>query len=333
MAVSEVTVRVRVLRARLFELGLYSSLLTTATMVAWWFWQRQAVGNALPGDMAPEMADSLPILTRLLLQKPIVLAFALAELILGLALLLAVVPMGWWLKSGQLEHPEVSPVTWLARSLSGTLSPAEEMPPAVPNAETAPALDNPVQLAAQPPGAGAVTPAQGGDAPAPASPGQPPQPQQPAANPAQPPAPAQNGTQPTPVQSGVPSPASQPPQPAQPPQSDQPAQSAQPPEMSPAQESSGLLQSLEIPPEEESLESLTDVSDILASFIDEDLVDPMLAELSASLEDVEIVALATSSRRLAHELHYARSRRPVAEPAKLVGEREHEAGVPVWSGR
>jgi len=78
---------------------------------------------------------------------------------------------------------------------------------------------------------------------------------------------------------------------------------------------------------------LTDVSDILASFVDEDLIDPMLAELSASLEDVEIATLAAASRRLARELQAARIRRPVAEPVKLVGGRERETGAPVWSGR
>lgn len=111
MVVSENKLQVKVRSSRLLELGLYSSLLSALTVLAWWFWVRQTVevgglGGMMPEESLSEVAASMPILTRLLLQKSIIFTFALAQSILGLALLLALVPGRWWLGIGLAEHSE-----------------------------------------------------------------------------------------------------------------------------------------------------------------------------------------------------------------------------------
>jgi hypothetical protein len=213
------------------------------------------------------VAVSLPILTRLLLQKPIVLTFALAQFVLGLALLLALVPARWWLGSGLAAHPEEALAEW-PEHLLGDMPTEFELDPALAaaadQASAAQANGQAGTASGSAPGAGP------GTAPGAAQP-------QPGAEQSQ--SSQQPGQQPgTPAAPG---------------------------------QSSGL-QDLAEPIEEELLESLSDVSDILASFLDDEPTDPLLTQLSASLEDIEITALAHASRRMAHELAHSQPRRPIA---------------------
>lgn len=269
MAVSEIKLQVKVRHARLLELGLYSSLLSAFTVLVWWVWQRQTVDMAVldgiaSGEALSEVAVSLPILTRLLLQKPIILTFALAQFVLGLALLMAIVPARWWLGARPATRTGAALEEWPDHLLDELATEGE--------------LDSAFAAG------GAQTPAAQANGQPGATPGSTPGAAQPGAAKSQ-----------TSQQSGTPAALGQ----------------------------SSALQDLAEPVEEELLESLSDVSDILASFMDDEPTDPRLVGLSASLDEIEITALADASRQLAHHLQHAQPRRPLADrPNKPVLQRQ-----------
>ncbi|HXF63351.1 MAG TPA: hypothetical protein VNK95_17110, partial [Caldilineaceae bacterium] len=141
---------------------------------------------------------SSSLLTRLFLQRSIVLTFALAEFVLGIAALLACVPMGWWLRSDVFAVPEVSPVTWLAQTIRRGAAPGE---PASTPASAGDAVDpaQPAASGAQPEPALSAQDQPAAQAQPPVTPGQPATPEQkgpPASPQAQPPAVTQPPSQP-----------------------------------------------------------------------------------------------------------------------------------------
>ena len=111
----DATTVVQVNRHRLLELGLYSSTFTTVTVVAWWFWQAQIDPAQL--TVALVANDLGARLTQFLLAREMVVALATAEFFLGLAALLALTPLGWWLESALIPEPKASPVMLLAQAL------------------------------------------------------------------------------------------------------------------------------------------------------------------------------------------------------------------------
>jgi hypothetical protein len=190
---------VRVKLRRLLELGLYSSVFTTLTAVLWWFWLEQ-IDPALLHDAA--MYDNRARLMQFLSSRDVFLALALAELLMGLAALLALTPLGWWLESDLLAEPVLSPIQVLARTIrkaravqvaaadSGddpAATPTETPPSPIPGSSAAPgvigtpsnpsAQHKPVEQSGQPTAA-SQSPAAVGQ---PATPSQPAAPGQPLA--------------------------------------------------------------------------------------------------------------------------------------------------------
>jgi hypothetical protein len=331
-------------RRRLLELGLYSSTLTTLTAVAWWFWQGQVDPAWLASAAA--MHDAGARLVRFLLMRELVLALAMAEFLLGLAGLLALTPLGWWLESELIPQPEASPVQLLAHSIrkaraaqKAAAQAQDALPDNGPDPVSQPVTPpgSPIPGDSSAPGVpghpsnasaqhqGVEQPPQPGQ---PAPPGQPPiVPQQPGqSQPAQPPGQQPQATQqpgqPQAPQPGQPQAAPQPGQPQTPAQPGQPQAGQQPGQPQPGQAGQpappqSALQALEMTPaaEESPLDALADVSDLLSVFDDDTGVEQWLLDLSEGLEDVEVKALATMSQQVLRDLRAQRSANSRAKAA------------------
>ncbi len=318
---------VKLNRRRILELGLYSSVLTTLTMVMWWFWQ----GWIAPVSLV-NTASYSPVarLTQLLLAREIVLGLALAEFLLGLAVLMGLTPIGWWLESDLMPQPVASPVMRLANSIRKVQAAQKANAAPMPGVALLP--DGSPDPAAQPQPIGPESPIPGqsvapgvpGTATGPSAqhqvagqPGQPqvagqpgqPQPGQPqAAQPGQP----QVAAQPGQPQPGQPQAAAQPGQPGQPGQLQAAAQPGQPqpagqmPHLPP---SPSALLAEDIPMEEENpLDMLGDMSDLLSVFEENEGIPEWITNMSSGLDDLEIEYLTAFSTQLLNEFRAPRTR-------------------------
>ena len=321
----DATTVVQVNRHRLLELGLYSSTFTTVTVVAWWFWQAQIDPAQL--TVALVANDLGARLTQFLLAREMVVALATAEFFLGLAALLALTPLGWWLESALIPEPKASPVMLLAQALrkasaaqkaalansgpdpvsqpvtpEGSPIPGDSAAPGVPGHPSNPSAQH--QGVAEP-----------GQQP---QPGQPPAPGQPqaAAQPGQPPAPGQPQAAAQPGQSPTPGQPQAAPQPGQPPAPGQPQAAQQPGQPAPPQ---SALQALEMTPaaEESPLDMLNDMSDLLSVFDDDTGIEQWLLDMSDGLDDVEVTTLAITSAQVLRGLRAPQSRPQAARLTPL----------------
>lgn len=257
-----------------------------------------------------------PMYAAILQQPQIIASVAVSVFILIMALLLAIVPQAWWLRTkrvvDQAHRSPETPLQWLGAQIQKTVTPqppAQPGEPAVPGVEGMPPNADPATLAAtqavatpsadaQPaPRAPATQPIAGAPQPAPAQPALGAVPPEQAGQVAAAQPPSQPGTQPAPPQT---------PQPQQQQQQQQQQQAANGTATEQAVNADtskttlgAVFQIEEIVPEDDPLADLGDIQDILAATFDEDLVlDPDLVALGNALDDIPIQALRTTVRQV-----------------------------------
>jgi hypothetical protein len=316
------------------DLPALSLILLAGALLGGWFWvTNQPQGVFALGD--PTVAAWDPLVLTLLRQKPITLTLTLALTCLILAAALAVSPLRWWaylrfvaktglaaqLKQFQRRVPEADEAeAWVAaqvawqQELQATVeqAAAAEAQAAAPNAAaalpTAPDASATAQAGGQPVATDAPQPAAAGAAPAtgtqPAGdqPSAPPAANPPAADAAPAPGPLPAAQQTAEQQAAAQQAAGQQAAPGQQPAASDPAQpkAILPNNQQASAEMAALAQ--ETKDEELDLTELTDVQDLLSSFSDNDVISAELLALSASLDDVDLVALVQQCHTVAAEL-------------------------------
>lgn len=306
-------------------------LLFTLALLGQWYWLTRTLNPPAAPALLP--AERAPLLDALFRQQAIVWSLIGSAISMGMALVVAVSPLPWWLyglaavgnlpgvrfaRTSVWGQAQQSAEEWVAAQeallqLEGRQGTSAGEPGAEAPAANQGTVDPTIPQSQQPPQAD----------PAPAQPGAQPPPQPGGQQPGAPqPGAQQSGAQATPTQPGAPQSGA--PQPGNQQNQTQPGtqqpQSEQPGAQQPGAPQSGAqqpgapqpgvpqpptqqgLQQLLAQEENVDLKELTDIGDILNTFKDNDDVSPQLLALSQSLEDVNVEALVHRCRRMASRL-------------------------------
>lgn len=332
------------------ELVLISGVLTALPTLGWWWIQPRFPELVNTGSGGA--TGILPLLASMLQHRSIVLSLAMSGFFLMLAFLLSITPAQRWLVSNAQVEAEPSLFNWFVGKIAQTAKSQKQGQKqagaymedgdqddleqiAIPDIDVSPAEAN----EAAPPSQedGQAPEQQQSQSSVPQQSGAPEQQTQPAQQQSQSSVPQQSdtpGQQTQPVQQqsqpSVPQQSGAPGQQTQPAQQDpsgsraptgqpQPGQSepdqSEADQSQPGQMPSQLQQEEEILDEEDdSLESITDVADILSAFDEEKQIDPRLVALSEGLDDIEGRSLLAISRHVIRRLKEEKDRPPPTQP-------------------